>query len=459
MAAGEFDDFEGSGLPAFLWDPLGIVRRRWRWMALAMILGAAATTVFILRMKPRYEAVATVMIATQTMPEEFVRSTVREDPFERTNAMVGEILARPKLASLIEKYDLYRGFRATIPLGELAAWMREDITVAAKQGIGGQSRFETARLLTIAFESDHPQAAADVANSLATFLSEAGMRLRTSQAELTTDFMERELARAETELREQDRAVAEFKTKYRGELPADLAPTISTLARLQEQRQSLALQITETESRLLEISSIENSPDVRLVQLRADLAEELGVHTERHPNVVSLRRKIENLEAEVGRSGGSDGSPSQATVLSSSRNTLAELKRQRLTAERRIAELEEKVGRIPQRQEELEALEEKEDVLQATYTDFLRKVQEAGLAQNLEHAQQGARISILEPAEPPLRPTRSRMKFSVLGAAVTLASAFGIAILLELIAPVLVASGDQRTVEDIPILGAVPRIG
>jgi uncharacterized protein involved in exopolysaccharide biosynthesis len=413
-----------------------------------------------LKLKPRYRAAATVMIATQEMPEDFVRSTVEQDPFERISAMVGEILARPKLTTLIQKHDLYLENRDSVEMGQLVARMRNNIGIEPKQGIAAHQRFETARLLSIEFEDESPVTAAAVANDIASMLAEAGIRLRSQQASLTTEFMRRELARAERALRDHDRKITDFKTQYRGELPADLTPSLEELSRLQQQRESLALQIAETESRVAALSSDDASPDARLLELRAELNAELAIHTEKHPNVISLRREIEGLEREVAgiRAADADGAQPSPTPLATSRTTLRELERQRDAAGARILELEGRVARIPQRQEELEALEEKESVLETTYLDFLRKVQEAELAQTLEQAQQGARISVIERAEPPLLPTRSRMKLLAVAVFASLLATCAVGVLFEFIDPVLLLSSDAHSVEDIPILGSVPWI-
>ena len=460
MAVEDFEDLDQPGLPPFARDPIGVLRRRWRWMLATLLVGLIGTALFGVSLKPRYRAAATVMIATQEMPEEFVRSTVQEDPFERISAMVGEILARPRLVALIEKHDLFPELRESVEMGELVTRMRENIGIEPKQGIATQQRSETARLLSVEFESERPDAAAAVANDIATLLTEAGVRLRSHSASLTSEFMRRELTRAERELRDHDHKITEFKTRHRGELPADLDPRLQELLRLQQQRESLALQIVEIESRVAEFSTVDNSPDARLLQLRAALNQELAVHTERHPNVVSLRRQIASLEQEIAETGAgdTDGTQPGSTPLASSRKTLRELTRQREAAEVRLLELEERVARIPERQEELEALEEKESVLQETYTDFLRKVQEAELAQTLEQAQQGARISVIERAEPPLRPTRSRTKLMAIALLASIFAACGVGILFEVMDPVLLASSDAHAVEDIPILGSVPWI-
>jgi succinoglycan biosynthesis transport protein ExoP len=454
----EFEDFEPGGLPPFLLDPVGVVRRRWRWMLPVLVLGLIAAVVAGAMVKLRYRAGATVMIATQEMPEEFVRSTVRGDPFERINAMVAEVLARPNLFALIEENDLYSELRDALPMAELVERMRRDISIEAESGIGSLARFETARLLVIEFENNDPNVAATVANRLAGLLVDEGIRLRSHQAALATDFMSRELERSESELREHDRKITAFKQQYRGELPADLEPSLRTLSRLQEQRASLSLQIAETETRMASLSTVENdSPASRLQDLRAALTSQLARQTEKHPDVISLRRQIAQLEQEIA-AGGGPAEASRSGLLTSGRRTIDELRRQRTAGEIKIRDLEERVARIPERQEVLEAMEGKQEVLQATYTEFLRKVQEAELAQSLEQAQQGARISFLERAEPPLLPTRERWKIVIIGAGATFVMAFAVGLLLELLDPVLLLSSEARSLEDIPILGSVPWI-
>jgi succinoglycan biosynthesis transport protein ExoP len=233
MAVQDFEELDQPGLPPFVRDPLGVVRRRWRWMLATLLIGLIGTALLGLRLEPRYRAAAIVMIATKEMPEEFVRSTVQEDPFERISAMVGEILARPKLAALIEKHDLFPEERESVEMGELVTRVRENISIEPKQGITTQQRFETARLLSVEFENQRPDIAAAVANDIASLLAEAGIRLRSQQASLTTEFMRRELERAERALRDHDHKITSFKTQHRGELPADLTPSLEELSRLQ----------------------------------------------------------------------------------------------------------------------------------------------------------------------------------------------------------------------------------
>ena len=127
----ETDSFENRGVPEFLSDPIGILRRRWRWMLLALAVGAVATVLLVVLMKPRYLAASTVLVTSQEISEDFVRSTLPANSLERINALVGKILSRETLVEIIEEYDLYPELRETLSMGEIAIKMREAISIVA----------------------------------------------------------------------------------------------------------------------------------------------------------------------------------------------------------------------------------------------------------------------------------------------------------------------------------------
>ncbi len=114
MPTDEIAELEGGGVPDFLRDPLGTVRRRWVWMLLAWLVGLAATTVFVAIQKPMYKSTATVLVTSQQIREDLVRSTVQEDSFQRINALINSLLSLSTLSRLIEQFDLYANLRDSI---------------------------------------------------------------------------------------------------------------------------------------------------------------------------------------------------------------------------------------------------------------------------------------------------------------------------------------------------------
>jgi uncharacterized protein involved in exopolysaccharide biosynthesis len=448
-------------LPAFVRDPIGALRRRWAWMLATLCLGLAAAALATWLWVPRYKATALVLISSQQIPSDFVRTTIPEDPFERINAMVGEVLSREKLAEVIKKYGLYPSLRAKAPLSDVAIQMRKDIEIGMDQGITGSNR-GSARLLTIEYTAPSPKIAADVANDLAGLFTALNIQLRSQQAHLATEFMRRELERADQALRAQEAKITEFREKYRGELPDELDANLRRLDSLRSQRQSLMSEISATEDRITTLSSQPGqplTPELQLEKLRAQLNAELATKTEAHPDVIALRHEIAAAEKAVQRAQASSSSHGDSPALGPSRQ-LNDLRAQLAETERSIHELDARVARTPQREEAMSALDRQVKVLQENYTEALRKVKEAELAESLEAAQQGERFSISEPAVPPTTPKIARWKVALGGVAAALGLSLLVGVFLELRDPVIVTA-DQIEAEarGAAVLGSLPVLG
>lgn len=464
-------DEEAQGsipLPAFARDPLGVLRRRWLWMLLCLLACLAAVGALVSTRAPTYVAETTILVSSQAIPEEFVRTTVVEDSLEHINAIVGQVLSRQNLAALVEKYRLYPERQKQTPLAVIIDDMRTDIEIYPEESLSQSRGGPSSQVFVIAFEYPVAQLAADVANELAGFFTAANIAMRNRQAQLTTDFLRRELERAEHELREHEARITAFMQQYRGGLPGELDANLAKLERLQAQRQSLATQIDASEGRLMMLNqqpeeSADGGPTPRtlLGDLRARLEEQLVILTEEHPNVIALQRRIERLESDLAQDAQTEttAAPSERQLaIAAERYQLDALRKQEGEIEAEIQELDRHVEETPMRQEEFAALEQRATVLRENYLGFLRKVQEAELAQSLESAQQGARISVLDRAAPPSEQKHPRWKLISAGAVAAVGLSLLLAIFLELVDSVVVNASHLESLTDKPILGSVPRV-
>ena len=70
------DDGQGDviALPGFATDPAGILRRRWKAMLAVIVLGLAGCAAFVYTQEPSFTSRATVMVSSQRISEQFVRS-------------------------------------------------------------------------------------------------------------------------------------------------------------------------------------------------------------------------------------------------------------------------------------------------------------------------------------------------------------------------------------------------
>jgi len=116
------------------------------------------------------------------------------------------------------------------------------------------------------------------------------------------------------------------------------------------------------------------------------------------------------------------------------------------------------VARSPTRQLELAELEQRAEVLRERYREFLRKVNEAELAEKVESAQQGERATILDPAVPPSTPIYPPLLLLAGGIVASLGFAAVVGVGFEWLDPVLVSAEQIEREFAAPVLGSVPRI-
>jgi uncharacterized protein involved in exopolysaccharide biosynthesis len=461
------EEGSGGGLPAFLLDPLGVLQRRWIWMAGAVVVGLVATVVAVSFWPLRYVAQATVLFTSQQIPQEFVRSTVREDSIANINAMAGKVFAQENLVRLIEEQQLYPELRGEVPPADLARRLLRSITFDRVEDYssGGRRTPELSIIYGVSFESDDPLRASEVANALAALFVEASISRRNEQARRTTEFLRRELARDEQELREITAKIAEFRTENRGQLPSELENSQRKLDMLAQRRQAVTAEISTRDSRISSMLSLPSEGDlspneVLLQEMRRQLAREIAVNTEEHPNVIASRDQVKRLEDLVAheRRVGLPPSANVRRLVDGERQAIEALKTELVNIDTEMAEVSARVDRTPKTSEELGALEERANVLRESYLAALRKVQDAELAENLESAQQGSQVSLLDAALPPRAPEVSRWLVLLFGIAGSLGLALAVGVLLEMIDPVVVSTRQLEDIAELPVLGSLPRI-
>jgi uncharacterized protein involved in exopolysaccharide biosynthesis len=468
------DEDEGGGalvsqLTSIALDPLGVVRRRWVWMLLGLVLGLLGTGVVYLNLKPLYQAKSTILVSSQQIPEEFVRSTVAGlDSLANVNALMGEVLSQNNLADLVLEHDLYPRLRERAPLAEVVEVMRNDILIDQQQQHTNarRNRAATASIFAISYTSQSPALAADVANALAGIFIESNLAKRSEQARLTTDFLRRELEASERELREVNGEIAEFNRQHRGALPGDQESLLRKLERLELSKQTLSRQIEAAEQRRASLRD-NNGGDIsnaekELMELRMLLASQLAVHTDQHPNVIALRRRISVMEGEMSEIAKLlEASTPQAPANNRAAEVnqeISNLRQQLLETEQEIRELDLRAVQIPDNEEKLGALQQRAGVLRETYLDFLRKVQDAELSETLETAQQGAQVSILDRATVPTAPMRSSLLIAAIGLLGTLGLTVVVGVGLEIVDPVVLSAMHLEHVGQTPLLGSIHRL-
>lgn len=445
-------------LPNPFRDPIGVVERHWRWMLAAFAVGVLASLALWSRSEPRYFAEATVVVASQQVSERIVEPTVAE-ALPVTEALTAVVLSRNNLSQVVAEFALYPELRGVETMAEIVDRVRSQVSISAVQRLEAPVADGTERAYSIGFEAGTPEAAAGVANRLASLFAETSSADRLQRQQLTTAVLHRELTRAEGELGDRTRAIDTFKQENRGLLPSDLRANLARMGLLQDQRQSLAQQIAEAGTRVATLASQDHSsPELQLGVLRDELIRLRTRQTSRHPDVIDLERRIAELEKGAVGDVREGEEKSPRGLRRDAERTLIGLRQQLAATEKELALLEARIERMPRVQEELASLEQQASISRENYLEFLRKVQNAELGGNLLDAQQGRRVSVLNQAEPPSRPVGAPLRYLALGLVASLGLAVAVGAALELLNPVVLSPDDILGSVGQPVLGWVTRI-
>lgn len=303
-------------------DYLSILRRRRRHMAFAFALIFLAMAMVAMVLPPTYRSTGTILVESQQIPDDFIRSTVTSYADERIAIIKQRVLTRSNLLKIIQKYDMHRG-RWQAPLdSEQIDGMRERVSlelIGAEQAKGGKT--------TIAFRLSFDDESADisyrVANELVTLFLEENVKTRTARAAETTEFLSQEAKRLKADLETVETAVASYKQRYGNALPENMQMHLNLLDRVeaeiqeldreyksvQGERRFLDIQLTATKAGLDSASaggSAELSPALQLSKLKTEHARLSGLYRENHPDLLALKRQIEALSGATEEGGAQD---------------------------------------------------------------------------------------------------------------------------------------------------------
>ncbi len=463
---------------------------RRKWVALlvftAVMAAAVSTTVSLPNL---YRATATVLVETQHVSEEFVRSSVSAELETRIQTIREEVMSRARLGDLITRFDLYPELkRKGLPFDEIIDRMRRDIDLELN------SVTPTGRSPTIAFAIKYngrdPRKVAQVANVLASLYVLENSKIREGQAVRTAEFLKAQLDDVKKEMDAQERRVTEFNLSHIGELPQQVAANLASLERLNTQlrlngdnqvramdrRERLEKQLTE--AAFAAPTTVPGVParspgSEELVKLRQQLDQLTRKYTDQYPEVIRVRAELAELERQLSERPVllSTAAPSAATAASADPATrllqaiadtdseLKALKAEEVAFRQAINSYEQRVENVPKRQEEYQALSRDSETTKDRYNTLLKRYEEAKLASSLEQGKKVEQFRILDAAIPPRDPSApSRMRLFAIGFCLALALAIGSVLSLEKIDTSFHSIDDLRNFVAVQTLFSIPLI-
>jgi len=472
---------------------------------LSVFLGAAF---YILATPKTYKSTTTILIVPQRVPENYVRSTVTVGAEGRLSTLQKQVTSRTRLLKVMTELGLFQQELKEEPQEEIIEKMAKRIGIEVVQDRRQERMRDDAEAFSISFEHEDPKLAMLTASKLASTYIAENVRTREHQAVGTSELIDSQLRETKAKLAAQEDRVRRYKTQYMGSLPQELQVNLNTLTRLQQQYNTNSTEINELEKQkyLLQsqLSLIEKGPQAivhedgraeidtsheaaqslatQLALRRSQLAELTGKYSDRYPDVIRLRKEIEQLEKKLAEeqasspaSGRNRKDPAKSAVympltgkeredfhrikgqLAGIEADIAALKNERGNIQRKINVAQGRVEQAPRHEQALISLTVDYDNLKKSYDDLVKKKMEADLSQQVEMRQKGEQYQILDPANLPEKPFKPQ-KGIIFACALLMAGTlgFGGSIALEKLDLSLRGVTDFKHFFDLPILACIP---
>lgn len=465
-----------------------IIRRRWFIIipfCISMVIG-----IYLALILPKiYRASTLILLQPQKVPAGYVRPIISTSIESRIRTISQQIMSRTNIEKIVKAFQLLSGPQYENMFAEdKIANVRNRISVRAERSTS----------FSISFQGKDPEKVTKVANALANYFIDENLKVREAEALGTNIFLEDELNTMRKRLEKKEEDLREVRKKYMGGLPEQLGSNLSILESLQKQLVGKQDRLREAKNRLIshanpefglqdlqdnffmfaEEGAQEAKPDedsATLQRLREELALLKGKYTDRHPDIVRLKRAIENYEAQIEKQADTKVEELQpaAIEIESLQPEVKFQDLQRQQQERQISDLQDEISRIleqikiyqtrieetPKREEEILALKRDYGNLKSMYSSLLQRRLEADISLNMEKKQKGEQFQILDPARRPTKPISPNLKrLFMLTLAAGLAVGGGLIFLLEFLHASFRRLEDMESVLGIPVIATVPTI-
>jgi polysaccharide chain length determinant protein (PEP-CTERM system associated) len=439
-----------------------------------------------------YKSETLIMVVPQRIPDSYVKSTVTAKVEDRLPSISDQILSRSRLERIITDLNLYPAQRAHGVMEDVVQRMRDkDVQVKLE----GKDSFR------VGYVNSDPKIAQKTTERLASLYIEENLRDRENLAESTNQFLESQLEDAKRRLLEHEKKLEDYRRRYAGQLPTQMAGNLQAIANAQLQLQAASESLNRARERRLLIErqladaqslpvippppmdsgTPGSAPEVQLTtsqQLEAAQTR-LNLYRQRytadHPDVRALERTIRDLQARADEEAkhAAPAAPKPLTPTEIARqkrvndlqaeldvidHQLASGQAEEARLKQTIAEYQSKVDVVPTRESELVELTRDYSTLQASYASLLQKREESQLSANLERRQIGEQFKILDPASLPEKPynQQQRLMVAVGGSIGGLVLGLGLLVLLEYGDSSLKTEDDILRVLTLPVLAMVP---
>lgn len=440
-----------------LMDYLSVLKRRWLLMLAVFILIVLAAIAVSISISPVYQSTGTILVESQQIPDDVVKSTVTSYADERIEVIKQRVMTRDNLSRIIGKYKLYPKKINSETTSTLIDLMRPSVSVELLNAdVQNASGGKTTIAFKVGFEYEQADIAHKVANEIVTLFLDENVKTRTLRATETTEFLTQEVGNLKKELENVENKVATYKQQNSDSLPEHMEMHMNMLhqAELDIKEVDRDYKSTQEELRYLDVDLATASASAKknnstntnaeLDKAKADLELAQAIYKDTHPTVRALKRQVENLQAAADKPAVAKANKTDLEsdmVLSKIRSQieagkvrLNSLAQQKKSTQEKVSQLQSQVVKSPQVEKGLSGLLRDYDNAKSKYEEVKSKQLNAKIAENLEQENKAERFSLIEPPVFPDKPIRpNRMKIIALGVIAAFGAAIALAALLEVL--------------------------
>ena len=435
-----------------LQDYLSIMRRHVPYLVGVFVAVLLVSIVVAITLTPTYMAVGTIMVESQQVPENMVANTEKSPLDERINTIKQRVMTRESMLQLANKYDLFKGHSSFITSAELIEKMRSRVGVELMNNSNsqGNNRGKVAIAFNLSFEDRSAETAFKVTKDLVTLFLDWNIKLRTDGATETKDFLSQEADKLKLEVERQESLITVYKRQNSNNLPEQLNLRVTMLARAENDLREIERdsRSTKEELRTLQVEltaanyGAGGTPSQSLPDLRAELTRLSSIYNESHPDIKTLKRKIESLEKVI-ETPESEASSNKAPTLAvykiqakieSANVRLDSFAKQQKMLQGTISQNENAMMLTPKVGQELDMLLRDRDSALKKYEEIQNKKMSAQISESLEIESKSERFILLEPPMFPEKPYKpNRVKIIAMGFFLALAASAAILVALAML--------------------------
>jgi polysaccharide chain length determinant protein (PEP-CTERM system associated) len=339
-------------------------------------------------------------------------------------------------------------------------------------------------IYTISYSAPNPKLGRDVVQSLLTIFFE-GFGGKKQDSDKAVQFIDDQIKNYEQKLATAENSLKEFKIRHMGVLPragADFSSAMTAnsdalmqakleLAEAEQARNALRRQISgEVRPGASGGDTIVANPelDTRIAEITKSLDALRLQYTEQHPDIVSAKRLLEQLQARKkeeakNRKRSNDPGAGYSPMLQQMNVALSEAEARVASLRARVGEYSSRNARLrsqsveaPEIEAQLAQLNRDYEVNRDNYTKLVASRESAKLSGDLSSATDMLTFRLIDPPTAPDVPTGPhRLRLFSLVFVAALIAGLGVAFLMSQVRPTFLSQSTLREVAGVPILGSI----